>query len=76
MKEKLIELSAEILETDASELTLDTPFKDDRFLWDSLKGFAMLIMLEEDFDTRVSVDDFIAASTLRDLLAHIEKDLS
>jgi acyl carrier protein len=73
MGEKLIELSAEILETDASELTLDTPFKSDRFLWDSLKGFAMLIMLEDDFNTKVSVDDFIAASTLRDLLAYIEK---
>jgi acyl carrier protein len=73
MKEKLIELSAEILETEVSELTLDTPFRDDRFLWDSLKGFAMLIMLEEDFDTKVSVDDFIAAKTLRDLLSFIDR---
>jgi acyl carrier protein len=73
MEEKLVELSAEILETDVSELTLDTPFKSDIFLWDSLKGFAMLVMLEEDFETKISVDDFTAASTLRDLLAHIKK---
>jgi acyl carrier protein len=70
MEEKLLESIADILEAEVCDIGLDTEFKKDEYEWDSLKGFAMLVMLEEDFGVKVSVDDFIAAKTTRDLLAH------
>jgi acyl carrier protein len=69
MEEKLLEELADILEVDAGEITLDTEFKTNAFAWDSLKGYAALVMLEDEFGATVSVDDFIAAKTPRDLLA-------
>jgi acyl carrier protein len=71
MEKKLLEELADILETEEGELTLDTPFKVDAFDWDSLKGYAILVMLEDEFAAAISVDDFIAAQTPRDLLAHV-----
>ncbi|MDR0596834.1 MAG: acyl carrier protein [Clostridiales Family XIII bacterium] len=73
MKEKLIAELAEILETEQSELNTDTMFKVDEFEWDSLKGFAILIMIEETFGVEVSVDDFIEAKTVGDLIGLISK---
>lgn len=74
MEKKLLEELADILEAEADALTLDTPFKVDTFDWDSLKGYAILIMLEDEFGTSIGVDAFIAAQTPRDLLAHIEEE--
>jgi len=71
MEEKLKNELADILETESKELDLDTEFKVDRFEWDSLKGYAILVMLEDEFGVQVSVDDFIAAKTVRDLLTFI-----
>jgi len=71
MEEKLLEELADILEAEPGELDLDTEFKVDRFDWDSLKGYAMLVMMEDEFGVEVSVDDFIASKTPRDLLALI-----
>lgn len=68
MEERLIENVADILEVEPDELTLDTEFKVEKFDWDSLKGYAILVMLEEEFDKKVTVDDFIAAKTINDLL--------
>jgi acyl carrier protein len=72
MEEKLLESMADILETDADALTLDTEFRADDFDWDSLKGYAILVMIEDDFGKSISVDDFVAAKTLRDLLSRID----
>jgi len=68
MEQRLLENMAEILEVEPEELTLQTVFRDDRFAWDSLKGYAVLVMLEEEFNAHVSVEDFLAAKTIQDLL--------
>lgn len=68
MEQQLLENMAEILEVDPDKLTLQTVFRDDQFAWDSLKGYAVLVMLEEEFNVRVSVDDFLGAKTIQDLL--------
>lgn len=72
MEEKLIEYIAEILEVEEEELSLETAFKVDEYDWDSLKGYAMLVMLEEEFGVELSVDDFIEASTIQDLFDYIQ----
>ncbi|MBN7774064.1 acyl carrier protein [Clostridium aminobutyricum] len=72
MDGKLIEHMAEILEVEQEELLLDTAFKADKYDWDSLKGYAMLVMLEEEFGIEMPVDDFIEAKTIRDLFDYIQ----
>lgn len=71
MRDRLIAELAEILETDAAELSEETEFKQDRFDWDSLKGYAILLMIEEEFGRVISVDDFIGAKTVGDLMSLI-----
>jgi len=68
MKEKFIEDMADILEVEANELTVDTDFREKRFDFNSLKGYAMIVMMEEEFGKEVEVDDFIAAVTVGDLI--------
>ncbi|MDR2162843.1 MAG: acyl carrier protein [Clostridiales Family XIII bacterium] len=74
MEEKLLISLADILEVDEDAVTLDTEFKTDAFDWDSLKGYATLVTIEDEFGVTVSVDDFIAAKTPRDLLSLIGCD--
>jgi len=68
MEQRLLENMAEILEVDVKELTLKTAFRDERFQWDSLKGYALLIMLEEEFNARITIAEFLEAETIGDLL--------
>ncbi|MDR0519080.1 MAG: acyl carrier protein [Clostridiales Family XIII bacterium] len=68
MEEKLIDLVAEVLETEHANLSLDTEFKTDEFDWDSLKGYAILVTLEEEFGVSIEVEDFIATKKVGDLL--------
>jgi acyl carrier protein len=67
MEQKLIEEMADILEVDASELTLDTVFKAPEYDWDSLKGYAIIVMVEDEFGKEISVDDFIEIKTIKEL---------
>jgi acyl carrier protein len=73
MEQQLLNNMAEILEVDADDLALQTDFRDKRFTWDSLKGYAVLVMLEEEFDTRITVDAFLSAKTIQDLLDFCKK---
>ena len=68
MEKELIAEIADILEVDPEELSLETDFREDRFDFDSLKGYAMIVMIEDLFDTTISVDDFIASKTIGSLL--------
>lgn len=72
MIEKLIENMADILEVEVEELKLETAFKVEKFDWDSLKGYVMLVMLEEEFEVDMPVDDFIKAQTVGDLHEYVK----
>jgi acyl carrier protein len=71
MEQRFLENMADILEVDASELSLDTDFREPRFDWDSLKGYAVLVMIEEEFGKELELDQFIEAGTIGDLLRHV-----
>lgn len=63
---RFLELVADIFEIDSKELTLDTVFRElDDF--SSLVGYSLIIMMEEEYGVRVSVDEFIKCETLGDL---------
>ena len=64
--DKFFELVADIFEVDSKELTLDTVFRNlDDF--SSLVGYSLIIMMEEEYGVRVSVDEFMECNTLGDL---------
>ena len=46
---------------DAASLRTDVPD------WDSMKGFSILCALEDDYDVRMEVPEFLECATLGDL---------
>lgn len=53
-------------ETDASEINLQTVFKDiDE--WSSLLSLSIIAMCDEEYDVKIKGDDIIKSSTVEDL---------
>jgi len=67
MQKNFKELMIEILEIKPELFDLDADFRTRYADWDSLKGFATLIVLEESFGLKLSVNDFIKLKTLREI---------
>lgn len=64
--EKFLELVAEIFEVEPEEITMETVFRDlDDF--SSLVGFSLIVMMEDEYDVKVSVDEFMECNTIGDL---------
>ena len=55
---------ADILEVDS--VTPDFRFRtvDD---WNSLKGFSLMVLMEQDYGKEMSVDEFLGCETVNDL---------
>jgi acyl carrier protein len=53
-------------ETDASEITLDTVFKD-LIEWSSLTTLSIIAMCDEEYGVKISGDDIKKSSTIGDL---------
>lgn len=70
MKEKVIEIIAEQLEVDATEITGDTNFMEDLDA-DSLDIFQVLSEIEDELDVTIETDENV--QTVDQLVAHIEK---
>jgi len=62
---------AEILEVDSSEVSMGTDFRSDIDDWDSMKGFSILVMLEDDYHVLMEVEEFLKCKTVGDLYARI-----
>ena len=69
--EKFLELMAEIMEVDAEDLSAETDFRD-ACEFDSLMGFSMICMIEEEYGAVVPVETFRASRTIGDLFACTE----
>ena len=63
MEEFLAKIS-DLLEVDG--VTPDLRFRD-LDDWNSLKGFSVLVMLEQDYGREMSVDEFLKCDTVLDL---------
>lgn len=63
MEEFLAKIS-DLLEVDG--VTPDFRFRD-LDDWNSLKGFSVLVMLEQDYGREMSVDEFLKCETVLDL---------
>ena len=71
-KETFFQEISEILEVDADKLSLETDFRKDIPYWDSLKGFSILVLFEDEYGIKMTVDEFLQQTTLRDLFAKID----
>ena len=58
---------AAILEVEAQEISLATDFRRDIAFWDSMKGFAIIVMLQDDYATEIEVTDFLNYRTVAEL---------
>ena len=75
MNEKqFIEEIAEIIETDAYELTMESDFRESADFWSSLTGFSILIFMQDRCGVNISVDDFLNMNTVADLYSTTVKE--
>ncbi len=66
-QEIFFEKVAEILECNPEEISLETNFREDIEDWDSLKGFSLLILFDEVYNKKISVNEFLKCNTIKDL---------
>ncbi len=71
MLEKIKEIVAESLNTDAAELTEETSFKDDLGA-DSLDLFEMVMAFEEHFGVDIPAEDLEQLKTVGDVMSYVE----
>ena len=71
MLERIKEIVAESLNTDAAELTEETSFKDDLGA-DSLDLFEMVMAFEEEFDVEIPSEDLEQINTIGDVVKYLE----
>lgn len=64
---EFVEKISEVLEVDPSEITMETDFRNEVPFWDSLKGFGIIVLIEEDYGKRLTVEEFLEQKTIGDL---------
>ena len=65
--EKFLELAAEVFEVEPDEISMDTVFREEIEGFSSLVGFSLIVMMEDEYGVRVSVDEFLQCKTIGDL---------
>ena len=66
LKEFIENFADQFDDTDASELTAETKFKDlDE--WSSLIALSVIAMVDEEYDTAIKGDDIRNSDTIKDL---------
>lgn len=65
--ERFLELAAEVFEVEPDEISMDTDFRKDIPDFSSLVGFSLIVMMEDEYGVKVSVDDFLGCKTVGDL---------
>lgn len=65
--EKFLELTAEIFEVEPEDITMDTVFREEIEDFCSLMGFSLIVMMEDEYGVKVSVEEFLKCITVGDL---------
>ena len=65
-------VKTQFINGDEMKLTPDTAFRDNES-FDSLTGMAILVMIQDNFDYKMGVDDFLECITSADLYNFIQK---
>ena len=72
MLEKIIELTAETLGTEAAQITAETSFTEDLHA-DSLDLFELAMALEEEFSVEIPSEDLEKITTVGDAMKYLEE---
>ena len=72
LKQKLMELIAELFQVDAAQLSNETG-PGDLPAWDSLGHVALMARIQERFGTHVPVEDAIEVESIADLVEILER---
>ena len=67
MEQKFLELTAEIFEVEPESISMNTDFRKEIQDFNSMMGFSLIIMMEDEFNVKVSVDEFLNCKTVGDL---------
>ena len=70
--EEVQELIVDMLDVDASEITMDTNIKDD-LKADSLDLYEIVYGIEERYQIEIPTDELTAMKTVGDIVRYIEK---
>lgn len=74
LEEKIIELVAVSYGKDASELSLETNFKDD-LSGASVQMVALVAEIENELDAMIALQDAAACATIADLVEAVEAEM-
>lgn len=72
--DKFIELVAEVFEVEPDEVTMEMDFRKDLPDFSSLVGFSLIVMMEDEYDVKVPVDEFLECKTVGDLYKKCMKE--
>lgn len=62
-----LEQIADIFELESKDITMETVFRKAIPKWDSLKGFSIIVMVEEEYGKKIQVSDFLNMKTIGDI---------
>lgn len=65
MEEKFLEFTAEIMEVDEGEISMETRYKEG--VWDSLMMITLVMELEAEYGVSIPMEKLGGVKTLRDL---------
>ncbi|MCI9421892.1 acyl carrier protein [Sporofaciens musculi] len=71
--ENFIELAADIFEMEPSEISAEMDFREEIEEWSSLMGFSLIVMMEDEYGVKVSVEEFLQCKTIEDLYNRCNK---
>lgn len=72
MFEKIQEIVAEQLNCEASQVTMETNFKDDLDA-DSLDLFELVMALEEEYNVEIPSEDLTELNTVEDVIKYLQE---
>lgn len=65
--EQFLENIADIFEVDVEDISMDTVFREEIEDWSSLMGFSIIVMMEDEYNVKVTVNEFLKCQTVGDL---------
>lgn len=74
MMDNFIELVAEVFEVEPEDVSMETVFREEIEDFSSLMGFSLIVMMEDEYGVKVSVEEFLECKTVGDLYRKCVKE--
>ena len=72
--DNFIKILSEIYEVEPDGIVANTDFRNEIDGFNSLIGFSIMIMMEDEYNARVSVEEFLECKTVGDLYGKCVKE--